>query len=380
MSAIESPATGHHGPLSSGLAHWWWGLDRWSLAAAFGLIAIGALMVAAASPPVAERIGLHSFHFVQRQIVLLPVAVLLIIGLSMLNPRQIRRLSLLGCVGALALTAATLFIAPEHKGAQRWLYIGGFSLQPSELLKPTLLVVTAWLFTLTRTDPRFPGHVAATALTLTALVVLVLQPDFGMAALIAVVWGAQFFLAGLSVLWVGALMLTAVAGAFIAYVTVPHVASRIDRFLNPAAGDTYQIDRSLEAFGRGGLFGQGPGEGSVKMVLPDAHADFIFSVAGEEMGLIACLIIIGFYLFIVLRGLTRLTQERSLFPILAGGGLLLLFAGQALINMASAVGLIPTKGMTLPFISYGGSSLMGAAITLGLALSLTRRHHIQGAR
>jgi cell division protein FtsW len=199
-----------------------------------------------------------------------------------------------------------------------------------------------------------------------------MQPDLGMAFVVSAVWFTQFCMAGLSLAWAGLFALLGMVALIGAYLSFPHVASRVDRFLDPASGDSYQIDRALEAFMNGGLFGRGPGEGTVKQYIPDAHADFVFAVAGEEFGLIACLAILGLFAFVVLRGLTRLLQERNLFVLLAASGLLVQFGLQALINLASTVRLMPTKGMTLPFLSYGGSSLLALAIGMGMLLALTR--------
>ncbi len=246
----------------------------------------------------------------------------------------------------------------EIKGARRWIELPGLSLQPSEFIKPTFAVVAAWLFAQYRLNPGFPGHWIAMALYVLVVGLLIQQPDLGMAAVVSAVWFAQFFLAGLRLYWVAAGLFAGAGGLVGAYLTLPHVASRIDRFLDPASGDSYQVDRSMEAFSNGGVWGRGPGEGTVKEYLPDAHADFVFAVAGEELGLVVCLVIVAVFAFIVLRGFSRLMQEGNLFVVLAATGLLVAVRLQAIINMASALHLMPTKGMTLPFISYGGSSML----------------------
>lgn len=355
------------------LGRWWWTVDRWALAAVAVLMFFGALLVLAASPAVAERIGLDRFALAQQHFAMLPLALALVFGISLLSPRNVRRLATVGFVGSLAFTAMTLVAGNEIKGATRWVSIFGFSLQPSEFLKPTFAVVAAWMFAAQHGREQIPGNAISILLLAVVVILLMLQPDLGMTVVVVATWFVQFFLAGLSVVWVVLLGTLSLVGLAAAYFAFPHVAERIDRFLDPSVGDQYQINRSLEAFMNGGLYGRGPGEGTVKAVLPDAHSDFIFAVAGEEFGLIACLLLVGLFAFVVLRGLSRLMQENNLFVLLAATGLLVTFGLQALINMGSTLNLIPTKGMTLPFISYGGSSLLALSIGMGMALALTRR-------
>ncbi|MBO6783750.1 MAG: cell division protein FtsW [Alphaproteobacteria bacterium] len=357
------------------MGRWWWTVDRWSLIAIAALIAFGALLAAASSPAVAERIGLDALYFIKRHFMLLPVAIALIVGISTLTPLQVRRLAVIAFLGCLVLLVATLLLGAEIKGARRWLSVAGFSLQVTEFVKPTFAVVAAWLFSEAAHDPRFPGRLVCTGLFALVVGLVIAQPDLGQAVVITAVWMAQFFLAGLPMWLVVGLVILGVSGLVGSYFTLSHVASRIDRFLDPESGDTYQIERSIEAFSSGGLFGRGPGEGQVKAVLPDAHADFVFAVAGEELGLIITLIIVALFAFIVLRGMARAMSENSLFVLLAVSGLLVQFGIQALINMGSSLQLIPTKGMTLPFISYGGSSLLGIGLGLGMTLALTRRRN-----
>lgn len=365
------------------LGRWWWTVDRWSLAALLLLAAIGSALIMAASPAVAHRIGLDSFHFVSRQFMFMVPALLLVIAVSMLSPVMVRRVGAIGFVGALLLTAATLFLSPEVKGATRWLYLGPLSLQPSEFLKPTFAVVTAWMFAIQRQGShlrpgpevqggRFPGDAAAVLLLALVLAVLLLQPDFGMALVVAAVWCAQYFVAGMALWLIAAAGIIAIGGFLAAYTLLPHVASRIDRFLDPAGHENYQIERAMDAFASGGFFGRGPGEGEVKHVLPDAHTDFVFAVAGEEFGLLLCLALVGVFGFIVLRGYARLMREENLFVVLAATGLFTQFGLQAVINIGVNLRLLPTKGMTLPFVSYGGSSLLALALAMGMALALTR--------
>ena len=287
----------------SAVAQWWWSVDRWTLLALAALVGFGSLLVMAASPSVAERIGVDHLHFVRRYFAVLPAALAVMFAVSLQTPRNVRRIAIAGFAVAVALMAATLFIGVEIKGARRWIELPWFSLQPSEFVKPCFAVLSAWLFAKSRETPAFPGQPIAVGLFLLVLFLLIRQPDFGMAFVVSAVWFTQFFLAGLRLAWAAACLGTGGLGLVAAYFTLPHVQSRIDRFLDPASGDSYQIDRSMDAFMNGGLWGRGPGEGTVKNMLPDAHADFVFAVAGEELGLIVCLVIVVLFAFIVLRGL-----------------------------------------------------------------------------
>ena len=355
------------------VARWWWTVDRWSIGALGVLIGVGAVLAMAATPPVAERLGLDPFYFFRRHAVLIPVGIVLMLTLSLLDLAAIRRVALVGFLAALALLALTVLVGAEIKGARRWINVGGFSLQPSEFVKPTFAVVAAWLFALQRRQEGVPGDLLAFVLYALVLALLALQPDVGMALVVTAVFFAQYFLAGLRMLWVLLLGGAGVGGLVGAYFVFPHVASRVNRFLDPSSGDTYQVSRALDAFGNGGLAGRGPGEGTVKSVLPDAHSDFVFAVAGEEFGLLACLLIVALFAFIVLRGFGRLLAENNLFALLATAGLLVQFGLQALINMGSTLHLLPTKGMTLPFVSYGGSSLLALSLGMGFMLALSRK-------
>jgi cell division protein FtsW len=357
----------------SPVARWWWTVDRWSLGALAVLMGFGVVMSMAASPAVAERLGYAPLHFAERHLVTVPVALAILFGVSLLTPRSVRRLAFIGFAIATALLALTFVIGVEIKGARRWIYLPGLSLQPSEFVKPTFAIVAAWLFAQQKLQPRFPGHLISVALFLLMVLMLVKQPDLGMAVVVGLVWLAQLFMAGLRLYWVAAGTIAAAGGLIGAYMWLPHVTSRVNRFLDPAAGDSYQVNRSIEAFVNGGLWGRGPGEGKIKDVLPDAHADFVFAVAGEEFGVIVCIMLVGIFAFVVLRGFSRLLQEGNLFVLLSATGLLIQFGLQAVINMASTLHLIPTKGMTLPFLSYGGSSMLALALGMGMMLALTRR-------
>lgn len=351
---------------------WWWTIDRWLLAAIIAIAAIGALLTLAASPAVADRIGLDTFHFVRRQFVFLPGSMIIMVLVSLMTPRGIRRLAVGCAIFAIFGMLATLLVGPEIKGATRWIHIDGFSVQPSEFLKPAFAVIAAWLFAESNLNSNIPGNKLATGLFIVVAVLLLMQPDVGMTAVVAAIWGVEFFLAGLPLVLVVMIAVLFMGGIVGAYFTFSHVQGRIDRFLDPGVGDGYQVMRAIEAFRSGGLFGRGPGEGRVKEVLPDAHADFIFAVAGEEFGLIACLILLALFAFVVLRGFSRVLREDNLFCLLAVAGLLVQFGLQVIINIASNLDMIPPKGMTLPFVSYGGSSTLALAIGMGMMLALTR--------
>lgn len=358
----------------SAFAEWWWSVDR-VLLGTFGLlIAIGFLLSLAASPAAADRLSITDpFHFLYRHGFYAGIGAAVMLALSSLDPRGARRVAALILLGAMALTAATLVMGVEVKGATRWLRFAGFSLQPSEFLKPALIVIAGWLFAEQRRGTAAPAAIIAFVLYLVCVTLLLLQPDFGQTVLLTTAFGALFFLAGMPWIWTAALGAMALMGSAAAYFVFPHVASRVDRFLNPESGDTYQIDRALEAVGRGGLFGRGPGEGEVKHFLPDAHTDFIFAVAAEEFGLLACLLITGLFGVVIWRGLRSALRLNEPFMQLAAAGLTLLLGLQAFINIAVNLHLVPPKGMTLPFISYGGSSMLATAVTAGLLLAMTRR-------
>jgi cell division protein FtsW len=354
------------------ISRWWWTVDRWSLGAVGIMILIGAVLTMAASPAVAERIGLDAFYFARRQFAYIPLAVIAMLIASLLSPIGVKRLALLVFGGALILTTATLFVGAEVKGATRWLFVGGLSLQPSEFLKPSFAVVSAWLISVNRLDPRFPGYIVATVLLGVGVFVLLRQPDVGMTLMVTGVYFVQLFLIGLPFIVVGLVAGLFAGGAVGAYFMYSHVRQRVDNFFDPSSGEGYQVSRALEAFQAGGLFGRGPGEGRVKQVLPDAHSDFILAVAGEEFGVLLCLLVVALFAFVVLRGFSRTLKDENLFVVLAGSGLLAQFGMQALINMASSVHMIPPKGITLPFISYGGSSTIALAWAIGIVLALTR--------
>ena len=354
------------------LGQWWWTIDRRMLGAVLFLIAVGIVMLFAASPGAAEREGLWKYYFLSRQLIVLPVALVAMFGLSLLPPLWIRRVGTLLFPVVILLLLATMVVGTENKGAQRWIIIGGFSLQASELLNPALAIVSAWMFSEWRRTPGFPGWLIALGCYLLSIGLLLKQPDIGKTALVTLMWWTQFYLAGLRMLFLIPVIGVFIAGGIGAYHFFPHVQSRVDRFLDPESGDTFQIDRAVATFANGGWFGQGPGEGLIKHQLPDAHADFVFAVIGEEFGFFFCLVVLATFVFIYLRGLRHIREEKNLFVVLAVGGLLTVFMVQTFINVGSSLNLIPPKGMTLPFISYGGSSLLGTAISMGMLLALTR--------
>jgi cell division protein FtsW len=331
------------------------------------------VLMLAASPAVATRIGAARDMFILKQVIFLSIAGLIVLATSMLSLRGVRRLAMVGCAVALAATAMTLVHGVEIKGARRWIALPLMSVQPSEFLKPCFAVLTAWFLTEGRKHRMFPGMTLSFVVFGFILLLLKSQPDIGMLSVITTVFLAQLFIDGLNLFLVGAGAGGMVAAFIGAYAVFPHVRSRVQRFLHPDKGDHYQIDTALQAFGNGGLTGRGPGEGRVKDLLPDAHADFVFAVAGEEFGFLLCCVIICVFCFIVVRTLLKLVAEDEPFVVLGSTGLVTGFGLQAFVNMGSTLHLIPTKGMTLPFISYGGSSAMSVALTIGMLLALTRR-------
>lgn len=360
------------------LGQWWWTVDRPMMAALFLLIGIGIVLVTTASPPVAAHLGLSDFYFLTRHVIILIPAAAFMIGVSMLPKRQVWRLSTLVYLGAIVAMILVLLVGVEIKGAQRWLHLPGFSLQPSEFIKPGFAVVAAWFMarqkeSMSTQSPNKSGYKIAIGLYVLAMALLLAQPDFGMAVVLTAIFMTQIFLVGFPFRWLFGLIGLAALGVLVAYFSFSHVQSRIDRFLNPSSGDNYQVERSLEAFKNGGLIGTGPGQGEIKLLLPDAHADFIFSVAAEEMGFFAVLIIVGTLFFVLYRGFKRLMETQDMFALLAAGGLLAMFGFQAFVHMGSSLHILPAKGMTLPFMSYGGSSMLSVCMSMGMVLALTRK-------
>jgi len=357
---------------STPFGEWWWTVDKLTLAATGALMLAGVVLSLAASPPVASRLGLDPFYFVNRHILYLVPAIVVMLAASFLSPRQIRRLAVIVFVVSLVMVALAPVFGDEIKGARRWLIVFGVNIQPSEFLKPAFVILVAWLFGESAKRPDMPANAMSLLMLLMVVTFLVLQPDFGQTMLVVLVWSALFFMAGMRLVWVLGIAGMAGAGLVAAYYTVPHVARRIQHFLNPASGDTFNIDIATESFMRGGWFGRGPGEGTVKRILPESHTDFVFAVAAEEFGVVLCLVLVALYAFIVIRALVRTMHNDDPFTRFAAAGLAILFGSQAAINIAVNIHLIPAKGMTLPFISYGGSSMISLAYTMGMLLALTR--------
>jgi cell division protein FtsW len=355
------------------LASWWFTIDRLLMSAVFLLMAAGVLISMAASPPVAERLGLESFHFFKYQLMYLFPAAIVMVATSLLGTRQARRAAFLVLAASLLLMAAALFFGPEVKGAHRWINAGPIGVQPSELAKPAFVTVAAWLLAEHIKRPEMPGLWLAIGLAAILTGLLVLQPDFGQTVLMLMVFLAMLLIYGIPWSLIAGFCGLGASGVLAAYKLVPHVASRIDRFLDPEKGDTFQVDTAMQAFQNGGVLGTGPGGGEAKQILPDSHTDFTFAVVGEEFGMIACFVLIALFAFVVLRVLRRAREEADPFPALAMSGLVIVFGLQAIINMGVNVSLLPAKGMTLPFISYGGSSLIGMAFGMGLILAFGRR-------
>ena len=355
------------------MANWWFTVDWMLMTSVLVMMAAGIIFSLAASPPVAERLQLDSFHFFHRHVVFMIVAIVVMIATSLLERRQVWRLCLAIFFVGLALMGAAFVIGPEIKGAHRWIDFGPFNLQPSEIVKPAFVVVAAWLISEDIRRDGFPGRLIAWAFFAGFIGLLFLQPDFGQTVLVCLVWGVMLLVSGIPWTIVASLGVISVAGAIAAYQTLPHVASRVERFINPQAGDNFQVDTATKAFENGGLFGTGPGYGKAKLSLPDAHTDFTYSAIGEEFGFIACLFLLLLVCFVVFRVLGRAQSIGDPFKVLAMTGLVSIFGFQAIINMAVNVSLLPAKGMTLPFISYGGSSMIASALGIGLILALGRR-------
>ncbi len=355
------------------LPKWWRTIDRWTMSCVLILFVIGLLLGLASSPPLAGRNGFDPFHYVERQALFGGLALIAMLLTSMMSPTLVRRLAVLGFLGAfVALAFLPVFGTDFGKGAVRWYSLGFASLQPSEFLKPGFVVVAAWLLAASQEINGPPGRLWSFALCMAIVGMLVLQPDFGQACLILFGWGVMYFVAGAPMLLLVGMAGAVVLGGMFAYSNSEHFARRIDGFLNQEVDPTTQIGYATNAIREGGLFGVGVGEGQVKWSLPDAHTDFIIAVAAEEFGLIMVLIIIALYSIIVVRSLLRLMKERDMFIRLAGTGLACMFGVQAMINMGVAVRLLPAKGMTLPFVSYGGSSLIAGGIAVGMLLAFTR--------
>jgi cell division protein FtsW len=358
----------------SPLGVWWWTTDRLLLGAVAVLICCGVMLSFGSSPAAAARIGLSDpFHFAVRQCFYAALGALILLGVSICSPRGIRRLAFFTYAVSIAMMAALPFIGHEAKGAARWLQVGGFTLQPSEFMKPALIVLASWMFAEAQKGEGVPGVSIAFGLYLLAITLLLMEPDVGQTVLVTIAFGAAFFMAGVPFAWILGLGGLALSGMVAVYFTFGHVAARVHKFVSPDTADTHQIDSAARAIAAGGFFGRGPGEGVMKRGVPDMHTDFIYSVAAEEFGLVFSLFLLGMFALVVLRGLYRAMKLNDPFEQVAAAGLFVLLGQQAFINVAVNLNMIPTKGMTLPFISYGGSSMLAMCLTMGMALALTRR-------
>lgn len=349
-------------------------MDHLQLGAIITVMLAGTILSLAASPAVATRIGLDPFHFFTRHLLFELPCFIVLITVSLLSPRQIRRSALIVFAASIALIVFTLIFGPDVKGARRWITLLGINIQPSEAAKPAFVVLTAWLFAEANDQPDMPTVSIAILLLLMLVSLLLLEPDFGQTILLLLAWSALFFIAGGRMIWVTALTGATSAVLLGAYLLLPHVASRVQRFIHPTSGDTFQVDAAMKAFRNGGWFGLGPGEGLAKLNLPDSHTDFVLAVTAEEYGIVSCLALLALFAFIVIRALLRALASRDTFSRSAGSGLAILFGLQVAINMSVNLQLIPAKGMTLPLISYGGSSMISTAYGLGMILGLTRRY------
>ena len=355
------------------LPRWWRTIDKWTMSCILLLFGIGLLLGLASSPPLAARNGLEPFYYVTRQAFFGGVAMIVMLLVSMLSPQVVRRLGVIGFgISFVALMGLPFLGTDFGKGAMRWYSLGFASVQPSEFLKPGFVVFAAWLMAAATEAGGPPGKLYSFALTVVIVALLALQPDFGQAALILFAWGVMYFVAGAPMILLASLAGAVAAAGTFAYSNSEHFARRIDGFMSADIDPRTQIGYATNAIQEGGFFGVGVGEGQVKWSLPDAHTDFIIAVAAEEYGLVCVLVIIGLYAMIVVRSLLRLMKERDPFIRLAGCGLACAFGVQAMINMGVAVRLLPAKGMTLPFVSYGGSSLIAGGIAVGMLLAFTR--------
>ncbi len=354
----------------SHLALWWWTIDRYFLTSFFILIMFGIFLVMASSQHLAENLNIPSHYFTIRHILYGAFSIPIIIFFSILNERQTKIICILGIIIITLLLFIILFDGEKIKGAQRWFFIGDFSFQPSEIGKPLYVVFNAWLLSLWIEKTRFPGWMWSIASIILISTLLLLQPDLGMTIVMMFTWGFQLFITGIPLIVILCLIMAFPIFMIFSYQHFDHVKIRINNFLE---GKTYQVSKSLQSFESGGFWGKGPGEGFYKKSLPDAHSDFVFAVAAEEYGALICSVIIIIYGLIIIRAFYYTMYNNNLFFILAVGGLAFQFGFQSLIHMASNTDLIPTKGMTLPFLSYGGSSLLASAITAGIILSLTKR-------
>ncbi|WP_341756320.1 MULTISPECIES: putative lipid II flippase FtsW [unclassified Candidatus Tisiphia] len=362
----------HNNELSNNYLKWWWrSIDQQMIIALVILFIFSVMLVTTAGSAVANRIGLNEHYFASRQLIYLASASFLIIIFASFSRKWLKRLSILGFIASIVLLILVRFYGYEVKGAIRWINILGLSMQPSEFIKPFFAVVAGWILSL-KFEGEFPSFSICIGLYAIIALLLIIQPDFGMLVMVTAVFGIQLFIAGMPIFWIILAAFMLLFGVTAAYFWLPHVAQRINSFFDPESISNYQVSKSIRAFEHGGLYGCGPGEGAVKQVLPDSHTDFIFAVAGEEFGAIICLIIVGIFAFIVIRSLLKLINEEDKFAQFAASGIIAQIGLQAIINIGVTLNLLPTKGMTLPFISYGGSSTFAIAIATGMLLGFTK--------
>ncbi|MBY7649861.1 MAG: cell division protein FtsW [Candidatus Liberibacter europaeus] len=354
------------------LADWFWTVDWFLLVSFLSLLGMGFMLSFAASIPVAEKLRLDSFYFVKRHALFLLPSIFLMIIFSFFWLKQIKNTAFILLFLSMIAMLLVLFVGIEIKGAKRWLYYFGVSIQPSEFMKPSFIITCAWLFSEQVRHPDVPGNVFSLILFGIVTALLIAQPDFGQSILISLIWGCMLFITGISWLWIIIFVIFGATSSMLAYKTMPHVAIRINHFIT-GIGDSFQVNNSREAIIHGGWFGKGPGEGTVKRLIPDSHTDFVFSVAAEEFGIIFCIVVACIFAFIVLRALLYSLRENDDFIRIATFGLALQIGLQAAISIGVNLHLLPTKGMTMPVISYGGSSMLGMCITIGCLLALTRR-------
>lgn len=364
--------TEYHSSKNNFLRQWWRSIDQQVVIALMILFSFSLMLVTTSGPAVASRIGLDEHYFSSRQLIYLSIAAAVILGFSLFDSRSLKRIAIIGFFLNIILLILVRFYGYEVKGAVRWINIFGVSMQPSEFIKPFFAVVSGWILAL-KFEDDFPGFTVCSVLYLIVASLLIIQPDFGMLVMVTTVFGVQLFVSGMPLFWIVLALVSGIFGVTGAYFLLPHVAKRINSFLDPDSSENYQVTKSLMAFEHGGMYGRGPGEGAIKQVLPDSHTDFIFAVAGEEFGAIICLIMIGVFAFIVLRSFVRLVNEEDRFVQLAATGIITQFGLQSIINIGVTLNLLPTKGMTLPFISYGGSSTIAISMAMGMLLAFTKR-------
>lgn len=357
------------------LSNWWWKIDKVTLGIVLSMIGLGLVFVGSASTSVAERIGLDGFHFLKKHFFYALASICIIFLTSMFSVKQVKLSSLIGIIICFFLLIMVLLWGQELKGAKRWITILGFSMQPSEFVKPFFAITNAIILSCISNNRNIFEYKWSLLFYIVITSLVLMEPDLGMTVMISAIWGIQIFIAGISFVYVFILLNLFFMVLFVSYFFFPHVAKRIDGFLTPEAESNYQINRSLLAIENGGIFGKGPGEGVIKNSIPDSHADFIFAVIGEELGMIFSIVIILTYLFLVTRGMIKLLKERDVFIFYAVSGLLMQIAFQSIINIGVTVKLFPAKGMTLPFISYGGSAMLSVALSVGFILALTRKKY-----